>query len=156
MRIVHRIAFRPNWWIAAALLVAAGWWGRPLLSGASFEHGFFGLFWYTMLALATAIWAVPAEQGWDGEALYRRWRLLGLLTLLEHRHAPGEFSRIVLEREAHAFRRDSVWLVFEGGQRFVFGHWRAGAANLAWAEALARQLSAATGLPFAEPGAEAG
>ncbi|TJZ77450.1 hypothetical protein [Chitiniphilus eburneus] len=154
--IVHRTAFRPGWWIAAALLIAAAWWGQPLLSGASFEHGFFGLFWYTMLALATVLWAVPAEQGWDGHMLYRRWRLLGLATLREQRHAPGEFTRIVLEHEAGVFGWHRVWLVFEGEHRFVFGHWRASASNLAWADALAKQLATATGIPIAEPGAEAG
>ncbi|WP_255988109.1 hypothetical protein [Chitinolyticbacter albus] len=149
MPIVHRAAFRPGWWAALAVIAAAAWFGRPLLSGASFEHGFFGLFWYTMLALATVLWALPSEQGWDGTQFYRRWRLLGVATVFERTYPASAYTGIALEQDVNAFGRDSIWLVLEGAERLVFAHWRASAANVARAQALAVALSSASGLPRA-------
>ncbi|UXY15933.1 hypothetical protein N8I74_02635 [Chitiniphilus purpureus] len=156
MPLIYRAALRPGWWVALWVLLAAAWFGQPLLSGASFEHGFFGLFWYTMLALATLLWALPSEQGWDGSQFYRRWRLLGFITLFKRHYPPARFRRILLEQESHLFGRDSLWLVLDGEARLVFGHWRASAGGHAHARALAAALAAATGLPFAEPGDQAG
>lgn len=149
MAIVHRAAFRAGWWAALAVIALLAWFGRPLLSGASFEHGFFGLFWYSMLALATVLWALPSEQGWDGSRFYRRWRLLGVVTVFERSYPASEFTGIALEQESAAVGRDHVWLVLTGPTRLVFAHWRASAASVAEAQALAQALSRANGLALA-------
>ncbi|SMC20985.1 hypothetical protein SAMN02745857_01095 [Andreprevotia lacus DSM 23236] len=151
-------AFRPLWWLTAALLLLAAWWGWPLLSGASLAHSFYGVSWYSMIGLAAAIWAVPAEQGCDGTQLERRWTLLGLLTLKRERHALADFRQIRLEQEPNRLGKDSVWVLFEGenGRRFAFAHYRASHQGIAQAQALARQLSTLSQLPFAEQPPEAG
>ncbi|XZG70364.1 hypothetical protein ACTSKR_00500 [Chitinibacteraceae bacterium HSL-7] len=149
----HSPAYRPAWWMTLAVLAFAAWFGLPLLSGASFTHGFFGVFWYTMLALAFATWAVTPEQAFEDGRLLRRWRLLGVWTLREYAYDLAQFDAIALEQEPAPFGRDHVWLVFTGKERLVFGHWRASNASVVEAVALAEGLSAATGLPYPPPAA---
>ncbi|KAF0812402.1 hypothetical protein IGB42_03070 [Andreprevotia sp. IGB-42] len=156
--IVHSGAFRPLWWLCLGIIVVAALWGWPLLDGDSFQHRFFGVFWYSMIGLATAVWAVPAEQGCDGTTLERRWTLLGLLTLKRDTLPVSTFNEIRLEQEPNRIGADSIWVVFESGgdPRFVFAHFRASVEGVARAQALARQLSTVSQLPFAEQAPEAG
>ncbi|WP_035054761.1 hypothetical protein [Andreprevotia chitinilytica] len=151
-------AFRPLWWLCAVIIVAAALWGWPLIAGTTFQHGFFGLFWYGMVILAAVIWAVPAEQACDGTTLERRWTLVGLITLKREKLPLSDFNVIRLEQEPNVIGRDSVWVVFEGEKdvRFVFAHFRATDDGVMQAQALARNLATVSQLPFAEAVLEAG
>ncbi len=147
--IVHRTASHPAWWLFGAGLAAAAWWGLPLIESPKLENHFFGLFWYSMLALGAVFWAVPAEQRATASTLERRYCLLGLIPLWRQAYPVSHFSAITLDQEPNIFGRDSVWVMLAGTDdtRLVFARFRATKRGVERATALAKALSALTGLP---------
>lgn len=148
--ITHRTAAQPAWWLFGIGLAAAAWWGLPLLQIDRFENHFFGVFWYSMLALATVFWAVPAEQRASAQTVERHYRLLGLITLWQQVRPVSDFEYITLDQEPGLFGRDSVWLLFQGKDQttLVFARYRASEKQIAAAQANAEQLAGLTGLAF--------
>ena len=55
--IVRRSTQSAGWWLFGAGLAFAAWWGLPLIQTDRFENHFYGLFWYSMLALGLVVWA---------------------------------------------------------------------------------------------------
>lgn len=150
--IVHRTARQPAWWLFGVGLAFAAWWGQPLIESDALENHFFGLFWYSMLALGALFWALPAEQRATAENVERRYLLLGLFPLWQQSWSFSAFTAITLEQESGLFGRDSVWLLFKGGEggiSLVFARYRASEAQIAAAQAEATRLALLTGLPFA-------
>lgn len=148
--IVHRTISSLAWWLFGAGLVAAAWWGLPLIESPKLENHFFGLFWYSMLALGAAFWAIPAEQRATATMIERRYGLLGLLPLWRQTHPVSRFSAITLEQEPNIFGRDSVWVMLTGSadSSFVFARFRATQRGVAQASRLAGDLATLTGLPL--------
>lgn len=151
--IIHRTIRGPAWWLFGTGLAAAAWWGLPLIESPRLENHFFGLFWYSMLALGAVFWAIPAEQRATAQSIERRYTLLGLATLWRQVHPLDEFSAIMLEQEPNFFGRDSVWVMLTGktGTTFIFARFNATYKGIARARRLARNLAALTGLPFDTP-----
>ncbi len=156
--IVHRTISQPAWWLFGAGLALAAWWGLPLIESERLENQFFGLFWYSMLALGAASWAVTVEQRVSATTVERCYCLLGLFGLWRQSHPIGDFSAITLEQEPGLFGRDSVWLQLQGknGTPFVFARYRATHAQIEAAQVRATELSRLTGLPFALEGQTGG
>ena len=92
--IVHRTIRQPAWWLFGAGLALAAWWGLPLIESERLENQFFGLFWYSMLALGAASWAVTVEQRVSATTVERCYCLLGLFVLWRQSHPIGDFSPI--------------------------------------------------------------
>ncbi|SFN50025.1 hypothetical protein SAMN05660284_01649 [Formivibrio citricus] len=150
--IVHRTAGQPAWWLFGAGLAFAAWWGLPLLENPQLENHFFGLFWYSMLALGAVLWAFPSEQCVTASHIERRYCLFGVAPIWSQCHVVGDFSGIALDQEPGLFGRDSVWLLFKGKDGvppLVFARYRATVAQIAAAQAKAEELARLTGLPFA-------
>ncbi|BCL76868.1 hypothetical protein JHS3_26040 [Jeongeupia sp. HS-3] len=158
MVFVARDIARPGWWVAGAVLAFAGWWGQPLIAPEHFERAFFGLFWYSMLALAVGFWALPSERRFTGSEFVRRTMLLGVLPVYTRRQPVSAFRQIVLETDPNLAGPDTLWVLIEGDgdQRFAFAHRRATRAGRVRQLALARALSEASGLPFAGEVLDAG
>ncbi|MBS1154340.1 MAG: hypothetical protein H6R07_264 [Proteobacteria bacterium] len=150
--IVHRTISSPAWWLFGAGLAAAAWWGLPLIESPKLENHFFGLFWYSMLALGAAFWAIPAEQRATATMIERHYGLLGLVPLWRQAYPVSQFSAVTLEQEPNIFGRDSVWVMLTGrsGNPFVFARFRATQRGVAKASQLAGALAALTGLPLDE------
>ncbi len=150
--IVHRTVSSPAWWLFGAGLAAAAWWGLPLIESPKLENHFFGLFWYSMLALGAAFWAIPAEQRATASTLERRYCLLGLITLWRQVYPVSHFNAITLDQEPNIFGRDSVWVMLTGraDATLVFARFRATQKGVAQAGRLASDLAALTGLPFGD------
>lgn len=151
--IVHRTISQPAWWLFGLGLAFAAWWGSPLIESPRFENHFFGVFWYSMLALGAAFWAVPVEQRATVQTVERRYCLLGLITLWRQVRPVSDFSSITLDQEPGLFGRDTVWVLLQGKDEvpLVFARYRATVKQIAAAQAKAEQLSALTGLVFAPP-----
>lgn len=151
--IVHRTISQPAWWLFGLGLAFAAWWGSPLIESPRFENHFFGVFWYSMLALGAAFWAVPAEQRVTAQTVERRYCLLGLITLWRQVRPVSDFASITLDQEPGLFGRDTVWVLLQGKDEvpLVFARYRATVKQIAAAQAKAEQLSALTGLVFAPP-----
>ena len=157
--IVHRTASQPAWWLFGAGLALAAWWGLPLIEKPQLENHFYGLFWYSMLALGAVLWAFPAEQRVTARKIERRYCLLGLIPLWKQEHAVSDFAAITLDQEPGLFGRDNVWLLFQGKDGvspLVFARYRATAQQIAAAQAKAGALAQLTGLPFALKGESGG
>ncbi len=150
---IHRTVGHPAWWLFGAGLGFAAWWGLPLIESTALQNHFFGLFWYSMLGLGAAIWAVPAEQHVTANQVERRYCLLGLVPLWKHAHPISNFSALVLEQDPNIFGRDSVWVMFvgQGDFRLVFARFRATERGVARASAMVAELSKLTGLPINAP-----
>lgn len=148
--IIHRNAAQPAWWFSGIGLVAAAWWGWPLIESDQFQNHFFGVFWYSMLVLGAAFWAVPAEQRVTAQTFERRWCLFGLIPLKRQVRPVSDFASISLDQEPGLFGRDTVWVLLQGKDEvpLVFARYRATVKQIALAQAKAEQLSALTGLPF--------
>ena len=161
MILIHRATGQLSWWLFGLGLVAAAWWGQPLVDSTQFENHFFGVFWYSMLGMGAIFWALPGEQYTDGKVLERRTKLLGLLTLWRSRDVISSFARVELEQEPNIFGRDNIWLSLiasedgETTRRFVFAYFSASHRGVAKASKLAGDLARVTGLPFIQPAAEA-
>ncbi|AOY00994.1 hypothetical protein [Jeongeupia sp. USM3] len=149
--LVARDIARPGWWLSGAVLALAGWWGQPLIAPDHFERAFFGLFWYTMLALAAVFWALPSERRLSGNEFVRRTMLLGIVPVYTRRQPVSNYRQVVLETDPNLVGPDTLWVLVEGdgGRRFAFSHRRATRRGRARQLALARALAEAGGLPFA-------
>ncbi|GHD64763.1 hypothetical protein [Jeongeupia chitinilytica] len=155
---VARDVTRPGWWVSGLVLAAAGWWGQPLIAPDHFERAFFGLFWYTMLALAVVFWALPSERRFTGSAFVRRIMLLGVIPVYTRSQPVSAFRQIVLETDPNVVGPDTLWVLAEGdgGSRFAFMHRRATRGGRARQLGLAKALAEASGLPFAGEVLDAG
>ena len=105
-----------------------------------------------MLALGALFWAVPSEQRVTAAGIERRYLVLGVFPLWKRSWPLSAFTAIVLEQEPGLFGRDSVWLLFSGGEgssSLVFARYRATVTQIAAAQAEAARLAQLTGLPFA-------
>lgn len=151
--IVHRTVSHPAWWLFGVGLALAAWWGLPLIESSELQNNFFGLFWYSMLILGAGFWAVPAEQRATAQHIERRYCLLGVVTLWQHRYLVSDFRAVLLEQEPNMFGRDNVWVMFAGAgdSRLVFARFRASQRGVDAAMALTKQLSEQTGLPTETP-----
>ena len=154
--IIHRTTSQLAWWFFGLGLLLAAWWGLPLIESSELQNHFFGLFWYSMLALGSVFWVVPAEQRATAHSLERRYCLLGVIPLWRRTYPVSDFNAVQLDQEPSIFGRDSVWVMLVGpdDKRLVFARFRASMRGVARASALADALVAQTGLPLAPPAAE--
>ncbi len=157
--VIHRGAFTVAWWTAGLVMLAAGYWGLPLIQSDQFENHFFGLFYYSILAGIVLFWALPSEQRFENGLFERRFVLLGVLVLWKKTSPLSAFSEIHYEQDPNLFRNDTVWVMVSGAdensERFAFANFSATAENIEKAKAIAQALSQATGLPLNVPEAEA-
>ena len=156
--VIHRGAFTVAWWTAGLVMLAAGYWGLPLIQSTQFENHFFGLFYYSILAGIVLFWALPSEQRFENGLFERRFVLLGLLVLWKKTTPLTAFTEIHYEQDPNLFRKDTVWVMVSGAddnsERFAFANFSATAANIEKAKAIAEALSQATGLPINCPDKE--
>jgi len=156
--VIHRGAFTVAWWTAGLVMLAAGYWGLPLIQSTQFENHFFGLFYYSILAGIVLFWALPSEQCFANGVFERRFVLLGLLVLWKKTTPLSAFSEIHYEQDPNLFRNDTVWVMVSGAdensERFAFANFSATAENIEKAKAIAEVLSQATGLPINCPDKE--
>ncbi len=158
--LTHRGISKLSWWLFGAAMIAAAWWGQPLVDSVHFENHFFGVFWYSMIALGLMFWSLPSEQFTDGKLLERRTMLLGLLPLWRKSEPVSGFERVELTQEPNVFGKDSVWLSLittedgETKRRFVFAYFPASHRGIAKAQQMAGDLSQISGLPFAQAATE--
>ncbi|MGL4996035.1 MAG: hypothetical protein ACRC6G_07690, partial [Deefgea sp.] len=140
------------WWTAGLVMLAAGYWGLPLIQSTQFENHFFGLFYYSILAGIVLFWALPSEQRFENGMFERRFSLLGVLVLWRKTTALSAFTEIHFEQDPNLFRNDTVWVMVSGAddssERFAFANFSATAENIEKAKAIAQALSQATGLPI--------
>ncbi|MDR3429922.1 hypothetical protein [Silvimonas sp.] len=155
--LVHRNASKPAWLIFGLVLLATAFWGWPLIDSPRFENHFFGLFWYSMIALAAAFWAFPAEQRVYDGVLERRICLFGLIPVRTRQIPLSAFTRVMLDQEPNVIGPDSIWvcLADDGDARFVFAHYRATTAGVRKGVEQVHRLAELTGLPFAQSDPEA-
>ncbi|AZN37104.1 hypothetical protein [Iodobacter ciconiae] len=158
--LLSRAVSKPGWWIFGIAMLAAAWWGQPLVDSAHFENHFFGVFWYSMIVLGLMFWVMPAEQYTDGTILERRIMLLGLVPVWKKSELVSAFEQVELTQEPNVFGKDSVWLSLinsedgEISRRFVFAYFPASQRGIAKAQQMAGDLSQISGLPFAQAAAE--
>lgn len=156
--VVHRGAFTPAWWTTGLVLLAAGYWGLPLVQSTQFENHFFGLFYYSILAGISFFWALPSEQRFENGQFERCFTLLGLLVLWKKTTPLSAFTEIHYEQDPNLFRKDTVWVMVSGAdaqsERFAFANFSATVENIEKAKAIAQSLSLATGLPINIPSEE--
>ncbi len=150
--VIHRSAFTLAWWTVGLALLAAGYWGLPLIQSDQFENHFYGLFYYSILAGITFFWALPSEQRFENGMFERRFSLLGVLVLWKKTTPLAAFTEIHYEQDPNLFRNDTVWVMVSGAddqsERFAFANFSATSENIEKAKAIAFALSQATGLPI--------
>ena len=150
--IARRSTSSAGWWLFGAGLAFAAWWGLPLIQTDRFENHFYGLFWYSMLALGLVVWALPVEQRAYADRLERRYAVFGLIALWQKHWPVSGFTEICIEREPGLLFCESFWIVVTGenGLRHAFAQCR----RIEAAGALAQELSTLTGLPLAAQSAD--
>ena len=157
LEVVHRTALHRAWWLFGAGIAFAAWFGQPLLTTPTLQHQFYGMFWYSMVGLATVFWIFPAEQRARTGVIERRYCLLGLLPLWRQTHDPARFSGICVELGRNTVGSDMLWIMLtpKTGEPFAFAQIRANSHGAARAERLTNRLAEITGLPIVEAPVEA-
>jgi hypothetical protein len=151
--IIRRSTQSAGWWLFGAGLAFAAWWGLPLIQTDRFENQFYGLFWYSMIALGVVVWALPVEQRAYADRLERRYAVFGLIALWQKQWPVSGFKEVHIEREAGLLFGESFWVIVtgEGDLRHAFAQCR----RIEAAGALAQELATLTGLPLAASADEA-